>query len=266
MTDQGRTGFFIPYRYVETVVPVGTYDGLLPLFGAAEPAFAAMLDSVDAVAEGLRAIAAAPERPGHPRFTQDWFPTLDAAVAYAMVRHRRPGRIVEIGAGHSTRFLARAVADGELATTLTTIDPAPRAVLGDAPIAHVACIVQRADPAVFAQLAAGDALSIDSSHIMMPGSDVDVLVNDRLPRLPAGVLVHIHDIMLPDGYPEAWRDRGYNEQNAIAPLLQGGGYRLLFASHYVATRMAERLAASVVGELPAVAGAPAGSLWLQKLV
>ena len=55
------------------------------------------------------------------------------------------------------------------------------------------------------------------------------------------MLVHFHDVFLPDPYPEAWAWRGYNEQQAIAVLLQGEGYGCRFASHYVATRLRARL-------------------------
>jgi hypothetical protein len=116
----------------------------------------------------------------------------------------------------------------------------------------------------FEALSAGDILFIDSSHILMPGSDVDTLFNRVLPALPAGVRVHIHDIFLPDDYPVAWEWRGYNEQLAVAALLQGGGYRLLFASHYVASRMADAVAASVAGRLTLLPGAMETSLWLEK--
>src|SRR5204863_425837 len=67
--------------------------------------------------------------PPAPRWDQDWFPRLDAAAAYTMVRTLGPKRIVEVGCGHSTRFMARAVADGRLATSIIAIDPAPRAKL-----------------------------------------------------------------------------------------------------------------------------------------
>ncbi len=80
----------------------------------------------------------------------------------------------------------------------------------------------------------------------MPGSDVDHLLNHRLPRLANGVVVHIHDVLLPDPYPVSWAWRGYNEQLLVAALLQGGSVEPLFASHYVVTRMAERLDASVI--------------------
>ena len=33
------------------------------------------------------------------------------------------------------------------------------------------------------------------------------------------MLLHVHDIFLPDPYPAAWDWRGYNEQAAVAPLI-----------------------------------------------
>jgi hypothetical protein len=51
-----------------------------------------------------------------------------------------------------------------------------------------------------------------SAHILMPGTDVDILFNHVLPGLRRGVLVHVHDIFLPDDYPPEWEWRGYNEQ------------------------------------------------------
>ena len=60
-----------------------------------------MLDAVDGACRGAR------ERL-KSLFEQSWFPSLDAAVAYALVRERKPQRIIEVGSGHSTRILARA--------------------------------------------------------------------------------------------------------------------------------------------------------------
>ena len=68
----------------------------------------------------------------------------------------------------------------------------------------------------------------------MPGTDVDRIVLDLLPRFPPGVLVHIHDVFLPDPYPPEWAWRGYNEQLLVGALLQGGAFELVFASRYVA--------------------------------
>jgi hypothetical protein len=257
-------GFFIPYRYADGVAthqPV--YEAVAAALAAAEPAFADLLRQADGYADSLLRIASEAAPPPAPRFSQSWFPTLDAVAAYAMVRRRSPKRIVEVGSGHSTRFLARAIADAGLSTDIVAIDPQPRAALTGLPVRFVPGVVQTADPALFAALQAGDILFVDSSHILMPGSDVDWLFNRVLPALPAGVLVHIHDIFLPDDYPQDWGWRGYNEQQAIGPLL-AGGFRPLFASHYARTRMARTVSGSVVGRLPQVAEALPNSLWLEK--
>ncbi len=261
-----RRGFFIPYRRAGEVPPPGArpaYAAIAALMHDREADFRARLDAIDAHAAALRAIGGDPAPA--PRWDQDWFPRLDAAVAYAMVRDLRPRRIVEVGSGHSTRFLARAVADAGLGTAITAIDPAPRADLAGLAVKRVGAPVQSAGQAPFADLAAGDILFIDSSHILMPGSDVDWLLNHVFPALPAGVRVHVHDVFLPDDYPAEWAWRGYNEQLAVATLLHGGGYRPLFASHYVATRMAESLRKTVIAGLPLGAGARESSLWLEKL-
>jgi predicted O-methyltransferase YrrM len=252
-------GFFIPYRYAEGV-KAQDYPALKPLFEAAEPRFADVLTAIRAHAEDLRRIAGGQ---GPARFDQDWFPRLDAAAAYAIVRSRQPRRIVEIGSGHSTRFLAQAVADGRLSTRLTCIDPAPRASLRGLAVEHVPVLFGDADPALFAALEAGDILFIDSSHIAMPGTDVDRLFLDILPRLKAGTLVHTHDITLPDAYPADWAWRGYNEQLLVGALLQGRGYDLVFASHYVAKTLSSA-APGALAELSLSPGAHETSLWLEK--
>ena len=124
--------------------------------------------------------------------------------------------MVEIGSGHSTRFAARAIADGGLETQLIAIDPEPRADLQALKVEwhretlQQACRIPAAH--VIAAFHPGDLLFVDSSHILMPGTDVELILTELLPRLPAGALVQIHDIFLPDAYPADWTWRGYNEQ------------------------------------------------------
>ena len=252
-----RRGWFIPHRYAPLLPPPGAqppYRAIEAVFDGNAAAFCAVLDLVDThgpALEGLRAL-----------LEQSWFPSLDAAVAYALVRECKPRRIVEVGSGHSTRVLARALAGvGEL----VAIDPAPRADIAGLPGVRVVPATLQATPLdLFDGLAAGDILFIDSSHILMPGSDVDVLFNRVLPRLPAGVVVHVHDIFLPFDYPAAWGWRNYNEQQGVAPLLATGAYTALFSSVWAERRLGERLARSVIPRLPRPADAIATSLWLRK--
>jgi predicted O-methyltransferase YrrM len=267
-----RRGWFIPHRYAESLPLAGgnpPYAGIQAQFNDRLRNFLAVVAAAEKYAPELRAIASENGKPAaggpNPRFDQGWFAPLDAVAAYTMVRERRPGRIVEIGSGHSTRFLARALQDAGSGTKILSIDPAPRAAIENlAPrVSFERCTVQQVGLEPFQQLTSGDVLFIDSSHILMPGSDVDFLFGRVLPILPAGVLVHIHDIFLPDDYPAAWGWRNYNEQQGVLPMLSGGGWRAIFSSHFVATRAAADLA--TIDGLPRHAAAVPGSLWLEKI-
>ena len=261
-----KQGFFIPYRYADQVparAHRGPYEGLEPIFAEAADTFAGVLRLMTGHAEAFRAIGGAP--PPAPRWEQDWFPRLDAAALYVLMREAKPARIVEIGSGHSTRFMMRAARDGGFSIDVTAIDPAPRADIEGTGARLIRSTVQGAGLAPFAQLAEGDILFIDSSHILMPGTDVDMLFNHVLPSLKRGVMVHVHDVFLPDDYPPEWEWRGYNEQLAVATLIQGGGYRLLWASQYALTRMPVAIAGSVARTLPLVEGAKESSIWLVKV-
>ena len=260
-----RQGFFIPYRYAGAVPGPGArspYGEIERTFHERRGVFAEFLQRLVGFASDLKGIGTGP--PPMPRWNQDWFPRLDGAAAYTMVRTLEPARIMEVGSGHSTRFLARAVGDGGLATRITAIDPAPRADLANLHVTVVRSTVQEAGIEAFSGLESGDFLMVDSSHIAMPGSDVDMLLNRVLPALPVGVVVHIHDVFLPDDYPPQWDWRGYNEQLAVAPLIHGAGYEVLFASRYVATRMEDAVAGTVIASLPLSPGAFESSLWLRK--
>lgn len=217
-----------------------------------------VLSSIEAFAAGLERIGGEP--PPAPRWAQDWFPRLDAAAAYALVRASRPRRIVEVGSGHSTRFLARAVADEGLATRITAVDPQPRASLQGLAVEWLPVPVQKVAPELFAGLAPNDILFIDSSHQNRPGSDVAFLLENALPRLASGVRVHFHDVFLPDDYPSAWAWRRYNEQEAVAGLLRER-FALEFSSHQALKAGA---LPAVLERLPLPAGAIESSAWLRK--
>jgi predicted O-methyltransferase YrrM len=257
-----RRGYFIPHRYAAALPAPQRYDALAPLFAAAEPAMREWLARASAYRDAFAAIGAG--RPPAPRWNQSWFPGLDAALAYTILRERKFGRVVEVGSGHSTRFMARAIADGVLGTRLTAIDPAPRADLAGLAIDLQRTTLQDCGIAPFEGLTAADAVFIDSSHILMPGTDVDLLFGAVLPRLAQGALVHVHDIVLPDAYPPDWEWRGYNEQNALAPLIALGALRILWSSSWARAQLGEAIAQSGLNELPVPEDARETSLWLAK--
>lgn len=253
-------GFFSPYRYAATVRSPKAYPELEAVFREAEPRMMEVFAAIESYGERLAGFAGPPPE---PRWDQSWFPRLDGAAAYALVRNLPPARIVEVGSGHSTRVLARAVADAGTEAQFTCIDPQPRATLPPG-VDHQSAVLSPASLPLFDALGPGDIAFFDSSHLLWPGSDVDLLCNRVLPRLASGVRVHIHDVFLPDPYPEAWAWRGYTEQLGLGGWLAGGAVRVLFSSRYALTRMGAA-ARPGVAQLPLPDGAFETSLWLERI-
>ena len=116
----------------------------------------------------------------------------DAEVLYAMVRHAKPRRVLELGSGFSTMITAAACVrnaeEGDAAEVLA-VDPEPRTEV-EAALGAVGRF-ERADARDlplrrFEELEAGDVLFIDTSHVVKLGSEVNRLVLDVLPRLAPG--------------------------------------------------------------------------------
>ena len=255
----GDRGFFTPYRYAAGAKDPSGYPEIEAVMEGRADVMRGVLAQIDALTEKMGAIGGDPAP--QPRWDQGWFASLDAAVAYALVHNTAPARIIEVGSGHSTRFLARALKDKGAEASLTCIDPQPRADLLDLPVQWEQALLSEDHLALFDTLEAGDVAFFDSSHILWPGLDVDLVFNRILPRLKPGVRVHIHDIFLPDPYPASWKWRGYTEQNGLSGWFVGGAYELEFASHYANTRLD---AQSHVAHLPRHPQAIDASLWMVK--
>ncbi len=257
-----KLGYFTPYRYAATSIDKhACYLPIKDIMDKHRSSFKGHLQVIEKYREDLLNIDG--QGADEARWEQDWYPRLDAASAYAMVRRFKPKRIFEIGSGHSTRFMYRAVLDGGLKTKITAIDPAPRASISALPITLHQTTLQEVDLDIFHTLKDGDFLCVDSSHILMPGTDVDIVINHILGELPSGVIIFFHDIFLPYPYPVSWEWRGYNEQNAVSALLQGG-YDPIFSSQYALQNMGSQLEKTVINELPLNDNAPESGLWLRK--
>lgn len=262
VTGLAKRGFFIPYRYAAGVRAPTRYDALAQLFDMATESIVETLKTAERLADRLEAFtgAVAPS----PRWEQSWFPRLDGAAAYALMRDRPPETVIEVGSGHSTRFVAQALSDAGASARHVAIDPAPRAALRALAVDWRSELLSPQHADLFAALAPGDVAFFDSSHILAPGTDVDIILNRLLPALRPGVRVHIHDVFLPDPYPASWSWRGYNEQNALGPLLASGAWRILFASAYAAASLPIGSIAPRVAALPLPDGALESSLWLER--
>ena len=122
---------------------------------------------------------------------------------YSFLRSRRPATYLEIGSGNSTKFAARARQDGRLDTKIVSIDPSPRAEVDALCDEVIRSPFELADLSVLDRLVPGDIVFFDGSHRVFMNSDVAAFFLDAVPRLPAGVLIGVHDIYLPDDYEPA---------------------------------------------------------------
>jgi predicted O-methyltransferase YrrM len=210
---------------------------------------------------------ARPREDGMYSFSNDYFTSPDAEVAYAMIRLKYPKRIIEVGSGNSTHLFREAITDGSLDTKLVSIDPSPRREvesvadqvirrrLEDVPSSELQDVLQP-----------NDILFIDSSHEIRSGNDVVSLFLNVVPRLHSGVVIHVHDIFLPFEYPREWviqdtLNVNWTEQYLVQGMLQGSDqFEVLWPGHFL-QRTLPRFSDYFHHEPEGVAT----SLWLRKI-
>lgn len=160
-----------------------------------------------------------------PYWQNGFLPALDIACLHGFLRRDRPRRYVEIGSGNSTKVARRAIQMHGLPTTVTSIDPQPRAEIDQICDRVIRTGVEDVGIEEFASLENGDVLFFDGSHHAYMNSDVTVFFLEILPALKPGVLVQIHDICLPYDYPATWWKRCYSEQYLLGCALLYGPER-----------------------------------------
>jgi Methyltransferase domain len=251
----------------------------LPGIDLREAAQLALLD--EATARFGPELAALPrqfERPGRFFLGNQAFGPVDAELAWALLRSHRPRRIVQAGGGWSTLLAEQALAanaaqdPGGADGRILLIEPWPWDFVRDAAAAGgrlelLEVPVWAAGTEPFAELAPGDVLWIDSSHVCRAGGDVQYELLELLPRLAPGVLVHFQGVWLPDEYPREWltgpEPRFWNEQYVLQAFLAfNAGYEVVWASRWMRARHPELLAE----RLPSTASVATDptSLWLRR--
>lgn len=232
----------------------------------------AQLALLKALAPHTPAIDYPVEQPADPTryfYGNDQYPVLDAEFLYAALLHFRPRRMIEVGSGFSSlvtadvnrRLLGRSLA-------FSCIEPYPRQFLIDGVDGISQLVRQKVEDVAltfFDQLVENDILFIDSSHVSKVGSDVNYLFFEVLPRLKPGVLVHVHDIFLPDEYPKVWvidQGRNWNEQYLLRAFLQfNAAFEVVWAAHFMGTRHTAAVQATFP-RYPRLGGG--GSIWLRR--
>jgi hypothetical protein len=210
------------------------------------------------------------EQPGlRYRFDNGFFSYGDGVALYGMLRHLRPRRILEIGSGWSSALMLDVndlFFDGRMECTFVEPFPDRLDELLTARDHRQARVIReplhRADRSLFAELAPGDVLFVDSTHVSKVGSDVNQLVLDVLPTLRGGVHVHFHDILYPFEYPRDWvfGGRAWNEAYLLrAYLTDNARARITWFNSYLAAFHR----AEVERRLPLWSRNTGGSLWFE---
>lgn len=194
---------------------------------------------------------------------------LDAALLYGSIRDARPKRIIEIGSGHSTLVISKALKDEGCNTQFTCIEPFIPDYLKPTPYGVSEIIektLQEVPGSCFTELHANDILFIDSTHVVRYDSDVVYEILEILPSLNPGVIVHVHDIFLPDDYPELWLSQSrffWNEQYMLQAFLSMNPFfKIEIPVHAIKSMLSDEAAYIVPLQNSVVSP---NSLWMRKL-
>lgn len=173
---------------------------------------------------------------------------VDAHIYWSTVRKLRPRTIIEIGAGNSTMLAAAALKlNAREGSQLVVIEPYPDQIVkagltGYAKVEEK--FVEDVDLSFFDVLQEGDILFIDSTHVLRQGGDVQHIYCEILPRVPAGVYVHVHDISLPKSYPRTYLEQGlfWTEQYMLqAYLSHNKKVQVVWPGNFLLSKSYERM-------------------------
>jgi hypothetical protein len=225
-----------------------------------------ILDALPSYATEFEKFTALSQNTVGYQFDNGFYTSPDTEVLYTIVRTFQPQHILEIGCGNSTRITRQAIRDGNLQTKLTCLDPYPRRdVVAFADELYLEPVEASKALQLVKSLSPGDILFIDTSHIVAPANDCAYIYGVLIPQVPAGVIIHIHDIFLPYEYPEKMATgdaKTWGEQTVVAAMLQGNPpWVVLWPGHYL-----QRTLPDFAKHFPHLNQGLAQSLWLRRSV
>jgi predicted O-methyltransferase YrrM len=154
----------------------------------------------------------------------------EADFLYAVIRARRPARVVQVGAGVSTAIILLAARDGGFPLDLVCVDPYPtdylRRAHGQGRLRLIAEKAQEVELSQLTDVGENGMLFVDSTHTVKVGSEVNRIVLEVLPRLARGTLVHFHDICFPYDYsPDVLRSTLFWTETTLLHAFLAGNRR-----------------------------------------
>ena len=134
----------------------------------------------------------------------DGYGAVEADFLYCFIFSKQPKRIVQVGAGLSTAVILLAAREADYQPEVICIDPYPNPFLvrshQEGRIKLIRQKAQALDHEFLSDLGEDGLLFIDSTHAVKPGSEVNFIILEVLPRLQPGHWVHFHDIYFPYDY------------------------------------------------------------------
>ena len=129
---------------------------------------------------------------------------IEAEFLFCFIKKIKPLKVIQIGCGVSTAIILRAAQSAGYSPDIVCIEPYPTPYLMQ--LEHKGLIklikekAQKVDPELLLDLSPNDLFFIDSTHTVKAGSEVNKIILQILPKMPAGIWVHFHDIVFPYDY------------------------------------------------------------------
>lgn len=133
------------------------------------------------------------------------FGRVESNFLFCFIFTQQPKRIIQIGGGLSTAVMLMAAQEAGYVPQIICIELYPnKFLLNCSHLNKIRLIIEKAqkvDLQILTDLGENGLLFVDSTHTVKPGSEVNRLILEVLPRLKEGNWVHFHDIYFPYDYP-----------------------------------------------------------------
>ncbi len=201
------------------------------------------------------------------------FESVDSEILYAFIRYFNPKKIIEIGSGFSSLIIINALeknGESKFPINFKIIDPYKSDLSDLVALPTFTKLIRRKVQEVqlseFKKLKKNDILFIDSTHILSIGSDVWFIFGKILPNLNKGVIVHFHDIFLPNEYSKKQVLDNYyffNEQYILHSFLAfNNSFEVLWSGAYMNIKYPKSLRSAFKSYSKKTSPA---SFWIKKI-
>lgn len=208
-------------------------------------------------------------------FNNHMFANTDAEVYYCMIRHFKPNRIIEVGAGRSTQICCAAVEknseEDKIKAQVCIIEPYPNEKILSPLEKKIECLIKSKVQDIgfdfFTKLKENDIFFIDSSHVVKSAGDVNYLFLEVLPRLNPGVVIHTHDIWFPYEVSKGFiveQSKFFTEQYLLqAFLINNKDFKVLWGTYFMTKGFPKKI--SSVFRSSGGGKYAGGSFWIQRI-